>query len=557
MRNPFEDEKDTTDYRVSRRSAVVLSTLFLLALTLPPLGDLAYKAATGKLATSPLVRLFSYSPTAGTTLHEHLLAVERSLTDLPYAKTIRRHTQFALTAYAGEGNLKVHPGNNGWLFYRPELAALNGWGPLKTQPFSVMKDPSLGKLRPARELVLDFAAELKKRNIPLLLVPLPVKPMLYHEHLLNKTPDEPLRHPDQLAFYDQLRTAGIDVLDLTQPLYDLKKRYPLFLKQDTHWTPEAMKKSAELVASHIKKTHPTLLPQTETTPRIDARIHDRTALGDLVTLLDLPHPETLYQKEPAQLVSIAGLDPTPTAPISLLGDSFVNIYADPTLGFEDPATATAETKAPMNAGFASQLALLLGQPLDVIAKNGAGTTATRREFASRPDDIVRAKKLVVWVLASRDLLYSPTAAREANIEWDTVTFNPNPSKPTQATDTPTTAATTEGKVIVEAELLIKSTNQSPDATPYPDALHTALYRIKKVLSGTFDPETNWQAIQWTFKKKEMQPTAAFTPGQTYRLTLVPWDTQTTLQSLNRSADKTDEDDFLAERWFIESAEPVP
>jgi hypothetical protein len=55
----------------------------------------------------------------------------------------------------------------------------------------------------------------------------------------------------------------------------------------------------------------------------------------------------------------------------------------------------------------------------------------------------------------------------------------------------------------------------------------------------------------------MQPTAAFTPGQTYRLTLVPWDTQTALQTLNRSADKTDEDDFLAERWFIESAEPVP
>jgi hypothetical protein len=55
----------------------------------------------------------------------------------------------------------------------------------------------------------------------------------------------------------------------------------------------------------------------------------------------------------------------------------------------------------------------------------------------------------------------------------------------------------------------------------------------------------------------MQPTASFTPGQTYRLTLVPWDTQTALQTLNRSADKTDEDDFLAERWFIESAEPLP
>jgi hypothetical protein len=133
----------------------------------------------------------------------------------------------------------------------------------------------------------------------------------------------------------------------------------------------------------------------------------------------------------------------------------------------------------------------------------------------------------------------------------------NTSKPAPDPTSDPATATTEGKVIVEAELLIKSTNQSPDATPYPDALHTALYRIKKVITGTFDPETNWQAIQWTFKKKEMQPTASFTPGQTYRLTLVPWDTQTALQTLNRSADKTDEDDFLAERWFIESAEPLP
>jgi len=400
--------------------------------------------------------------------------------------------------------------------------------------------------------VLDFAAELKARGIPLLLVPLPVKPMLYPEHLLNKTPDRPLRHPDQLAFYDELRAAGIDVLDLTQPLYELKSRYPLFLQQDTHWTPEAMKKSAELIGNHIKKTHPSLIPQSESSLRMDARIHDRSSFGDLVNLLDLSDPASLFRKESAQLVSIHGLDPDPAAPITLLGDSFVNIYTDPTLGFEDPGTADQENPPPMKAGLAYQLSLILQQPLDVIAKNGAGATATRREFAARPDDLVRAKKLVIWVIASRDLLYSPAAAREANIEWDSVTFNPNTSKPAAVT-TPTA----EGKIIVEAELLAKSSNQDPNGTPYPDALHTALYRVTKVVSGDFDPASTWQAIQWTFKKKELQPTASFAPGQTYRLTLVPWDTQTALKSLNRSTDKTDEDDFLADRWFVESAEPIP
>ncbi len=554
MHNPYENERDLTDYRVSAGTARVLGVLFLLVLVIPPLADLAVKIARGELAESPFVQIFRFTPSPDQRFREHLWAVERSLDQLPYAKALRRQTQQRLTQWAGEGNRRVHPARNGWLFYRPELQALNGWGPLQTEPAAnVMKDPTLAKLRPARERVLEFAAQLKERGIPLLLVPVPVKPMLYHEHLFLKGPDAPLYHPDQLAFYDELRAAGIDVLDLTQPLYEFKKRHPVFLKQDTHWTPEAMKKAAALVADHIKKTWPELANR-DTTPLIDARLHDRSGLGDLVGLLDLAQPEALFAPESVQLVSIQGLDPDRAAPITLLGDSFVNIYTDPTLGFGGDAGADAgsgqDTPPMMNAGFAHQLSLSLGRPLDVIARNGAGTTQTRREFAQRPDDEVRAKKLVVWVIACRDLLYSPAAARDANIVWESVTFNPNSSRPAAAP----AAVPSEGKVIVEAELIAKSTNQSPDATPYIDALHTALYRVTQVVSGDFDPAANWQAIQWTFKQKQMQPTAGFTPGKRYRLTLIPWDDQTPLHGLNRSSDKTDEDDFLAERWFVEAAE---
>ena len=551
MRNPYEDEHDPTDYRVGRGAARVFAAVFLLLLALPPLADLIHKISTGKLSESPAVRLLSWRPGTGTTLREHIASVESGLDRLPYAAFLRQHTQQLLTSAAGEGSRKVFPGNNGWLFYRPELAALNGWGPLKQEPFSVMKDPALAKLRPARELVLEFAAQLKERGIPLLLVPVPVKPMLEHEHLPGDYPDAPLAHPDQAAFYEELRAAGIDVLDLAPTLYELRQRKPVFLKQDTHWTPEAMKKTASLVGDHIRKTWPDLALKDQT-PLVDARIHDRTSLGDLVQLIDLPHPDRLFQAEPAQLVAIHGLDPDPASPITLLGDSFVNIYSDPALGFADPTSESPESPSSLRAGFAYQLALTLGRPLDVIAVNGAGTTQTRKTFAARPDDVVRSKKLVVWVLAARDLLYSPAAARDANIEWSPVTFNPNTSQPTADT-APTTST---GKIVVEAELLAKSTNQDPGATPYADALHTALYRVSKVVAGDFDPESNWQAIQWTFKQKQMQPTASFTPGKRYRLTLVPWDDQTSLQGLNRSADKTDEDDFLAERWFVEAAEEL-
>lgn len=556
MRNPYDDEQDLTEYRVSRRAALGISAIFLLILCLLPLGDLVHKVFTGHLTDSPLVTVLRFDPTGEQKLQQHLAGVDCSLDQLPYAKALRQHTQQLFTTGLGEGNRKVVLGRNGWLFYRPELQALNGWGPLKKEPFSVMKDPTLAQLKPAREWVLQFAAELKSRGIPLLLVPVPVKPMLYPEQLFNRVPDGPLYHPDQLAFYDELREAGIEVLDLAGPLYELKKRFPLFLKQDTHWTPEAMKRAAVLVAEQVKKAHPELVDRSAVPP-IDPRVHDRKSLGDLVELLDLPDAAARFKAEPAQIVALEGLDSDRSSPITLLGDSFVNIYTDPTLGFADPSMAEQDPPPLMKAGFGYQLALHLARPLDVIAKNGAGTTATRKEFAARPDDVVRSKKLVIWVLAARDLLYSPAAARDANIEWGPAPFNPHSSKPKPDGTLATTTAPNDGQIVVEAELIEKSANQDPIATPYADALHTAVYRVNKVVSGEFDAADEWQAVQWTFKKKVLQPPAHFSPGRRYRLTLSPWDDQAALQILNLRNDNTSLDEFTTERWYVEAAQEIP
>jgi hypothetical protein len=108
MRNPFEDEKDLTDYRVSRRSAVVLIVLFLLAMVLPPLGDFIYKSATGQLAASPVLRLLSYRPNANATLHEHLLSVERSLTSAASSRscTTRRCTAVSRSTATRRSSLR-------------------------------------------------------------------------------------------------------------------------------------------------------------------------------------------------------------------------------------------------------------------------------------------------------------------------------------------------------------------------------------------------------------------------------------------------------------------
>ena len=98
----------------------------------------------------------------------------------------------------------------------------------------------------------------------------------------------------------------------------------------------------------------------------------------------------------------------------------------------------------------------------------------------------------------------------------------------------------------------QSKNQELNS-PYTHALHTALYAVDKVVSGSL-PDKQVLGVQWTFRNKKMEPTASFTAGSHYRLTLVPWETKTELQGINL------EETVLApdlDRWFVEKAEPLP
>ena len=99
----------------------------------------------------------------------------------------------------------------------------------------------------------------------------------------------------------------------------------------------------------------------------------------------------------------------------------------------------------------------------------------------------------------------------------------------------------------------KSKNQDAVGTPYRDALHAALYDITKVVDGPLE-QKQIVGIQWTFKNKVMQPTAGFTVGKKYKLTLVPWDAKKETHGLNLQDDTSG---FDAPRYFVESAEELP
>ncbi len=573
MHNPYAEERCKAVFAINHRAAWTFAVAFMAVLWIPPLWEHIAQAAKGKWSATPAGTLLTWQPQQGRPfldqLSDHLRVVERSLDRVGYAVAMRQTVQGWLTEGAQQGNRKVYIGYNETLFYQPDLAALTGYGPLKAEPFSVMKDPDLAKVPPAREVILEFSEQLQERGISLLIVPVPLKPMIYPELITADTRYDWMPHPDAAKFFEELRGRGIDVLDLTPHFAKLRsqrrhvfarapdpkdkaaiaqaeaqarERMETFLRQDTHWTPEAMRFAAEKVAEHVKKNHPQAVqPRFKEIKAVDSV--QRRSIGDLVKLLDLKNPAETFSPEQVLLEVIGEGTEDKDSSIVLLGDSFVNVFDDPSLGFESPAKPAERIRA----GFAQTLALRLQQSLDVIAMNGKGSTGVRKAFAARPDDEVRSKKLVIWVLAARDLLLSRSAARDANIEWAEVTFNPK--RTTNANHQTTTAAT---QVVIEARLVEKSKNQDPNGSPYRDALHTALYDVETVVSGGLDSK-QVLGVQWTFKDKEMQPAAAFVQGGRYRLTLVPWESKTELQSINLQDDSTA---FDVTRWFVEKVDVI-
>jgi len=446
MQSPQHKRPLDPVFAIHRQAAWAFAVTFMAVLWTPALWEHVVPLAGGKWGASPAARLLSWRPSHGPFIGL-LDDVGKALENSTFATALRRTVQGWLTRNAQQGNLEVHIGYNDMLFYRPDIEALTGRGPLAPEPFGNKRDPGLAKLPGARDVVPKFAAQLKERGISLLIVPVPLKPMIYPELVTANTSHDWMTHPDAAAFYRELRAKGIDVLDLTADLAKLRDRRrhvyvrvpdpkdkaavaqadaeakeatETFLAQDTHWTPEAMRFTAERIANHVKKSYPLVIqPRFKEIKAVDSV--QRESIGDLVRILDLRHPAQSFPPEPVLLKVIGEGTEDRDSPIVLLGDSFVNVFDDPALGFGNPAKSTERIRA----GFAQTLALRLQQPLDVIAINGEGSTGVRKALAARPDDELRAKKLVIWVIAARDLLLSRSAARDANIEWADVKFNPD------------------------------------------------------------------------------------------------------------------------------------
>jgi acetyltransferase AlgX (SGNH hydrolase-like protein) len=285
-------------------------------------------------------------------------------------------------------------GSDGWLFFGGELRLLSlgqFWGDSATKVSRAHK-PDLADPLPA---ILDFREQLKARGIELLVVPVPPKAAIYPEKIVAgvdpRTKDTaPVLH----RFYDKLRTAGVDVLDLSTLFIQNREnpRGPVFCKTDSHWSGIGCVLASEAIADKVRSK----IPNPGTTKDYVAEWKEAERDGDLASLVagdggKFP-PEKIAVHSVSEKGTGAPVQDDPNSPLLLVGDSHTLIYHD-------------RDFLPVRAGLVDQLALELGFAPDLIGTSGSGATPVRinlyRRSVKDPGYLTK-KKMIVWCFAARE-----------------------------------------------------------------------------------------------------------------------------------------------------------
>jgi alginate O-acetyltransferase complex protein AlgJ len=380
--------------RISRPIGWALFLGFLLLVAIGPVSELV--AALGQRGSVWSDPWPSAGPGASALAGSRLAIAEierRADQETALVRAVRPWGQLGLTALVRYGNEKAYVGREGWLVYREDFDHLTGRSYLERRRRADLRADS--RALPIGRIAA-FAAELERRGIALLLLPVPAKPSVHPESLAAPTPNETPRNPADADFAANLRARGVALLDPTDLLRGLADAGPAYLRTDTHWRPEAMDAVARETAIRLRAVAD--LP-VGAGGAPSEEVVGVEGSGDTAALLRLPPGARGFARERAEIRRVLGADGSPWrpglgAPVLLLGDSFSAIYSQPELGFG------------AGAGFGERLSFHLGLPIDRLVRNAGGASATRAALAeelrrdpARLDGVVA----VVWQLAAREL----------------------------------------------------------------------------------------------------------------------------------------------------------
>ncbi|KAB8151116.1 hypothetical protein EZY14_019960 [Kordia sp. TARA_039_SRF] len=369
--------------------------------------------------------------------------------------------------------------------------------------------------------ILDFKAQLEKRNIQLMIVPAPPK-----ASFVLKNGEKALNNRSYAKFINTLRRHKILVCDVFQLFEKEGFTEEKYLKHDTHWTPKAM----ELVAQEITRLLDSISIPKGTTQYTTKNITVEN-YGDIVDMLHIDKENLYIQPQKVAIMQVLNenflFKPFSQSDILFLGDSYANIYSSEIMNWGNAA------------GLSEQLSNYMQKPVDRIQMNDAGAHATRIALSNelkRGKDRLAGKKIVIWEFAARELSFG---------DWKMIHMDLNENYISNF-------FVPKEQQFVTVTGIVSETSQVPipNSVPYKDHLVSAhITALKNVETG----EALGESVVYLASMKDNVWTdaARLRNGQKVTLTLYNWnDFSETYGAVNRSELQDDDLSFEDPCWGI-------
>jgi hypothetical protein len=379
----------------SRPADLALATFFLVLVASVILIQTTVEVHRGERISA--LEVFRQKPTAA-----HLRAYEHSLEDASVvARALRPWVQFAQFAWLRDGGEKALVGRGGWLFYKPgfdDMVSRGGGMPRATN------DPVTA--------IVAWRDALAARGIQLLVMLAPNKESIYPDYLTRREePGQTLMAPQTRDLLKRLNVAKVECVDLFALFAHARTNAaragtaPLYLQQDSHWSPAGVALAAKAVAQRLAEKG--WVKSGRTFYREKPLVVER--LGDVVRMLQSEQIEKSFVPEKVPCVQVfreeggSLYQDQADSEVLVLGDSFLRIY---------------EQDEPGGAGFIAHLAKELKQPLTSLVSDGGASTLVRQELYGR-SALLKDKRVVVWEFVERDI-------RLGTEGWQQVPLPPEP-----------------------------------------------------------------------------------------------------------------------------------
>ena len=310
-----------------------------------------------------------------------------------------------------------------WLFYRQDVEFLVQPSPL---------DVRSAKLDNPIKAIEKFRDQLKAKGVELLVVVTPGKPSIYPERLTG-TGIGVAGHGKMIL--DSLAKLGLNTVDLYTPLLSAKQGDatlgPLYLNDDTHWTPRGAEIAADVIAAKVKamvEAGSIDIGEESVEYVVSDSVADR--MGDVGEMSGLNKFETFkVQRVTGHVVSQQEVSERTEAPADSLADSTVvdsTVVYDTTktpfkddfrnskiLILGDSFSRIYQTDSPVNAGWIAHFAKNMKRPVASIVSDGGASTLVREKLA-RKAGVLKGKKLLIWEFVERDLRFGAEGWKEVD-----------------------------------------------------------------------------------------------------------------------------------------------